>query len=321
MFRFFLFVFAFFSVANFAQAAPCCSGASSGAKLILGQELQTFSAAFEQARVVDSANELGNYDPTALNAMDFRSRLKLSAARSLADDLQVGASLQLVRKSIDPEFLGLSAGSENSYTGLGETAVYGAYRFLSLYEYHPWKPEIFVFTQLKFPTTKSIHEVTTETKVDATGSGHWSGEIGVVAARNLGIWDGSLSTSLGQDLPRSFEAHTALGKTTFTEHTGLQWSASFGNGIRPFASTLKRKLRVGLFVSHFYQASTTLVYSDETRKTLNRRFWTVGGHLSYAFSEDWVAALTYQNQDFIRQASLALLEESIGLEIQYRLFK
>jgi hypothetical protein len=263
------------------------------------------TTSFSQGQVIGDAPSEGIPIFRADGDSEQIQTLKIEGAYLVADRLQLGAGIPLVRR-----MRSLEAGDEHSASGLGDVSLNSTYEFMPQWIYSAWKPRGFGFIQVTTPSSPSIYDARQPYLLDARGRGFWSVAVGTAFVKSVGNWD----------FVASFEGHRSFSRTLtatdggeLTLIPGWGGSVSLGGGISPFGGDF----RFGLAISPIYEGAITSRGSVDSRSEY-QLLWNTSFQASYLISADWSSSLVYSDQTLLGPAHNVSLNRALALSLQRR---
>ncbi len=281
-------------------AAPCCSGSVVAPSLITTDSKAQVLARATASSVVGRTRADGTAIFNRSDNNDESYLLDIAAAYALTPRIQVNASVPM-----SVRYRGVSTASE-THGGLGDVSVGAAYELIQELYYNPYKPRVWIYSNVLFPTGRSIYNNPTMLGASAHGRGHLSASLGVFALKSWGRWDASFGAQHGRSLP----AHHQIAQNTVRVQPGAVSTLSAAAGVS-FG-----RYRLGLLVSPVWEQKTqsSLGLGENTDKL----WWVVGAQGSVLLGDVMSVIAAYNDQTLLGPTYGATLSRSGTLMAQYR---
>jgi hypothetical protein len=280
-----------------AWAAACCGGSSAAPALITGDDRAQVSVTVSQGRVIGDAPPDGLPVFRANGDDEFTRLVRLEAATLITDRWQAGLGVPVVQKSTEK-----SGSSGRSAAGLGDLALSVGYEALPEWDYSPWRPRGYVFTQLTLPTGGSVYD---GAGWDARGRGFATWGIGALLLKGWGDWDATLIGEVHRSFARDIDDGAA------SIHPGWGGSGSLGGGysLRAFP------LRLGVSLGPIYEGPIAVSVGRDSSSQLA---WSASAQLAWLVTTDLSLSAVYTDQTLVGPASNSQLSRTLGLLLQKR---
>lgn len=273
------------------EAAACCSGGSAIPNLMVGDDRFHLSAAFDAGFVVGEVDQNGEsvfYD----EAMNERLMgVNLGGALRLHPQWQVGLKLPFRMRHFESQ----------SRQDLGDIKAHLVFEPFPLYSYSPWRPKLFVFGAMTFPTGRSSYE-TQQVRLDSFGRGFYAPSLGFLLSKEWRRFDVFASGEWIYQIRRRFTAESV--------DPGSLFSAGVGGGYR------LGSWRLGASVGPNYEQ--TKQFERANRKGPSKLVWDATAELSYNWSEHMSTSLAYLDQSLVGPARNVDMVRSFSLSFLYR---
>lgn len=177
------------------QGAACCGGggASGSVALLAGDQSSMFSLKISELLPKVSYVDSNGYWHKADSTRARTSNLNLALSFLVSDLWQMGFSVPLTKRV---------SSKGQSFESLGDFKTHLAFEVLPEYSYNPYKPRIFIFSQLNFPTGPSVMESRVG-GTDVSGSGFYGFGLGLTALKSWQNWFTSVSWAETRLQPKS----------------------------------------------------------------------------------------------------------------------
>lgn len=291
--RFFLaFAFIFLTSLQIVLASACCSSGSALPALITGDDQFQLSNSFSSSFVVaevDSDGESYFYDDPTNETL---YGVNLSSAVMFPHRLQAGAQVPFQWRTL----------GERSDEGVGDIKLNFAFEAFPLYSYSAWRPQVFIFTAIKFPTGKSTYE-SDEPRLDTFGKGFYTPSLGFLTIKSWRKWDLSLSGEWGAPLARQFNSESI--------DPGFTYSALISGGYHV------TDFRLGLSLGPNYEEPSKLKRANVRSKA--KLAWDTSVSFSYVQNDFWSYSISYLDQTLFGPAQNTKLNRSFSVAMTYRI--
>ncbi len=284
------------------SAAPCCASASTVPSLITGDEIAQVSISATSGEVIADAPYHGI--PVFRGPGTEATRTyRLNAAKVFADRWQLGLSAPVVEHFKRP-------GSSHS-TGVGDLSISTAYEILPEWEYSPWKPRGYLFSQALLPTGRSTYQSTLADQTDVTGSGFVTWTFGAILVKKWNKFDLSLSPALQVLQGRTFQDMN--GSSLAFAPT---WGSSFllSAGYSPTNSPFRGGVQFQPQYTAVRAVNTSFGYFESQFKLV----WDFAVNLSYMIDDEWSLSSAYTDQTFFGPAVNSSLSRTFAMTLQKR---
>lgn len=290
----FSFVFAFIFLASLRAvfASTCCSSGSALPALITGDDRFQLSNSFSSSFVVgevDSDGESYFYDDPTNETL---YGVNLSSALMFSHRFQAGVQIPFQWRTL----------GERSDEGVGDIKLNFAWEAFPLYSYSAWRPQVFVFAAMKFPTGKSTYE-SVEPRLDTFGKGFYTPSLGLLAMKSWKKWDVSLSGEWGVPLSRQFNSESV--------DPGFTYSAVVSGGYH------LADFRLGWSLGPNYEEPSRFKRANVKSKA--KLAWDSSVSFSYVQNDFWSYSLGYLDQTLLGPAQNARLTRSLSVAMTYRI--
>lgn len=284
-----------FFLANEILAAACCGGGLSVPSVIAGDHKAQFSIGYSYTDVV-----VDNVDTRGLwrkwEASQTVESFRLETAHLISDRWQWGGSLPLIRRRQLDE----------SYEGVGDVSLSLGYEYLPDWDYNPLRPKGLSFIQLTLPTGKARAESELG-GLDSRGNGFWALGVGSLLSKNWGRWD----------VFTQFEVHHSFKKSVDHSQINGELDPGFGGSWGLGGGYNRRDFRVGTSITWMYEDPIDLE-GESGYKGSAERYATGTLSLSYLYSPEWMASMSYSDQTWFGDPINTSLGRSLGFVLQKR---
>ena len=274
-------------------SAACCSGASQGPSIIVGDEKIRMQASHTHSYLKTDVGSDGVWrDRTAYEKVQ---NLKLDFSHIFYDRYQAGFSTQFSKKTY----------FENSSSGIGDSTAFIAYEAVTNWDFHLYKPKVFIYSSLGMPTAKSTFESTEEDFLDSRGRGFWSLTLGSLLSKNIFQYDLLLDLAIHKE----FEKNVTIENSSTRLEPGYGASLSLGGGYN------YKDYRFGILANWTYEdpiQSTTSF--NQTEKALQRQ-GSLSLIVSRYFVGDWTLAASIASQKIIGSPSNVSLGDTYMISL------
>jgi hypothetical protein len=296
-------------LASDARAASCCGVASAAPTLITGDDLGQVSVSVAQSQIVGDAPATGLPVFRANGDDEQAQTLRIEGAFLVADRWQLGASIPVTRRSRE------TARMNSSASGIGDIGLSAAYEILPEWDYSPWKPRGFVFTQLTIPTGGSAYDASLTSSqpwgMDARGRGFYSGGAGALFVKSWSSWDALLIAETHRSFTKTFTDPGTNEPLKLTPG----WGGSLGLGAGYSPGRLP--IRFGLLVSPAHEGGTLAEGSIDSHSS-SQLVWNTSLLAAWMPTRQSSVSAIYTDQTLVGPASNVALNRTFAVLLQKR---
>lgn len=287
-----------------ARGAACCGGSFAAPSLITGDDSQQLTASVSRAQIIDDVFENGKWQKRANT--ELSETLKLEGAMLVSDQWQAGASLPILRRSLDS---GSSSTANASSDGVGDISVDVGYEILPEWDYNVWRPRGLAFLQLTAPSGQSVWQSTDPQQLDVRGRGVWALGVGTVLSKVILPFDVQTTAEIHRSFDRSVESPQAQGEVNLKP--GWGGSVYIGGGWS------RKSIRVGGGIAWNYEDAIRVEGATRSDGTLERNA-TASVSLAYLISDEWAASAAYTDQTLFGSPLNTKLTRGATVSLQRR---
>lgn len=270
-------------VAHQSFAAACCSGGSSDAPIIIGDEKSKLQSIYSSSKIkVNSVDELGLWHQT--NSKTTVNTLKLQYSSLISDRWQWATNLSALERKLN----------ENKYFGLGDAHLLTSYEYLHRYSYSSFLPNSFVYVGASLPMSVSKTE-SENGGLDSFGQG--------VPTRYIG-------TKLS--FPQ--KAFNFLFGLQIGEKSGDRLPSSYWNTMDASISMTNKKWSYG--ASTLWYSSDGISYQDEQGRILlagPERYTDLTLSIDYEIDNQQSLSVSYTDQTILGSPINTSLSQAISI--------
>lgn len=291
-----LFILSLICLSLKAFAAPCCGGNQGQTALITGDQKGLLSMHTLYSQVVMDALNDGTYLKRDASSQEYQFSFLIDGAFLVSDRWQVGVRFPIVVRHVEFD-------PSPNQVGMGDVLVQGTFEALRELRYSPWKPRVFVFSQLSVPLGTSAFE--TNRPASSFSRGFFVGALGATAIKQWNVMDAALTTELHQGLPKSVDL-SGIGNTKATPGVGTSVTASVG-------ALLGKSVHVGLTESFVFDGG--IGFDGATPDSSAQQFWSTSLQVSLNLSPLWTVRGVYTDQTLLGAARNVALSRFFGLTL------
>jgi len=286
-------------------AAPCCARNSATPMLIVGDDEAQINVGTALANAVADTAADGIPIFHSPNTSDVSQTFRLDGAVLISDRLQLGTSISVMNHSVS------DFGVTDSTFALGDARLSVGYEALPAWSYSEWKPQIFLFSLVTFPTGRSKFESQKPTSSDVTGNGFYAVSVGSLVVKRWALWDMFLVPEIHYAIPRTFQ--TSSG--SLSSMPGFGGSFGLGVGVSPGGGDLRLGVRVQ---PRLDQAATTTNAGITSFGAGMLSVCDTGLDASYLFNTTDTLMVSYTDQTLLGVATNLPLTRSLAINFQHR---
>jgi hypothetical protein len=244
--------------------------------------------------VVDNVDSRGIW--RSWDAHQQTRSFRLSGVLLTSDRWQIGLASELMERTRLAE----------RHAGLADTSITLGYEAVPDWDYNPYRPRVFTYSQITVPTGRSRFE-SDAGGLDSRGNGLWAMGAGVVALKAWGRWDGVAQFALHRSLAHELRSGPLKGRL----EPGWGGSAAAGGGYN------RGDWRWGGMISWVYEDPIDIRGAQNVDGTLER-FATGTLAVTYRASSNWSGTLSYADQTWFGSPLNTSLGRSLTLIAERR---
>ncbi len=295
----------FFLLKAGAWAAPCCARNAATPSLIVGDDRAQVNLGYSLASAVAEAANDGSLSFFSSSTSDLSQVFRLDGSFLLSDRFQLGASASWVKHFVS------QWGLSDSVMGWGDSRLSLAYELIPVWSYSKWKPQVFVFSSLAFPTGRSKYEAENFLLADIRGNGFYGISLGGLVLKYWSSWDLFLLPEIHFSFPRQFQDQA----NSIYVYPRFGGSLGFGGGWN------YKVFRFGVRIQPRLDQSTVVILSNRTLQMQTEGFLSVcdtGLDSSVLLSASDSLMLSYTDQTLLGVAMNLNVNRTIALNFQHR---
>lgn len=286
-----------------AWGAACCSGSANLPSLITSDSAYQMGFTAGSETVIGSSFSDGSSIFRREGNDESTLQFRFAAAHAVSPEFQIHAELPFSRtyRAIDS--------ARSTHWGPGDLTLGAAYEVVQEFVYHPLRPRVWIFTDLTFPTGRSVYESTEPMLTDIHGRGAWAVSVGAFALKTWIPWEVHLMLQHRRSFSRFAQVLGTSTQVTLGPITAIEAGTGYHLG----------NFRLGAAVNPTWEEPTQLDPAPSSTPGRTKLVWTVSLQASAALSDLWSVTATYADQTLLGPTYNATLARNLNLSVLYRM--